>query len=195
MTSAGWAWLLVDGLVSGVAPEQMQGWLYLRPFIPSEGMQVFGEQVSNHSKSGFNITVSPDKVDLTYSAALHDAIMLFAHAATKVLSDTNLTTRKYGQTMTAAVRSTTFEGVGGNVVALDRHGDRIQSFEVFSYVGASNSGAAGYRAQTFLQGGAAGFKLQEYKRGYKYCSNYAQVAYTTEGSADSCKKCVSGAGV
>jgi hypothetical protein len=39
-----------------------------------------------------------------------------------------------GEALTAAVRSTSFTGVGGTVVALDSNGDRIDSYEVMNYV-------------------------------------------------------------
>jgi hypothetical protein len=58
--------------------------------------------------------------------------MLYAHAATKVLlegGDLN-----NGTAVTEAVRSTTFEGVGGSTVVLDEKGDRIASYEVMNYV-------------------------------------------------------------
>ena len=101
-------------------------------------MQVFAEQVSNYTRTGFNITVSPDSVDLTYSIALHDAIMLYAHAATKVLAEGG--SLHDGQAVTEAVRSTTFKGVGNSVVALDKHGDRIESYEVMNYVEGADGG-------------------------------------------------------
>ena len=71
-------------------------------------------------------------MDLSYSIALHDAILLYAHAATKVLSAGG--DLSDGAAVTAAVRSTSFVGVGGNVVNLDDHGDRIESYEVMNYV-------------------------------------------------------------
>ena len=56
--------------------------------------------------------------------------MLYAHAATKVLSEGgNLNN---GKVLTAAVRSTAIAGIGGNVV-LDERGDRIESYEVTDY--------------------------------------------------------------
>ena len=97
----------------------------------------------------WDIPTNADLVDLTYSVALHDAIMLYAHAATKVLSEGgNL---RDGQAVTEAVRSTTFEGVGNRLVALDQHGDRIESYEVMSYVVGAGTGA--YKAQTSLNAG------------------------------------------
>ena len=92
----------------------------------------FVEQVSIYSSTGFNITVDPGSVDLTYSTALYDAIMLYARVATTVLSKGgNL---RDGEAVTAAVRSTTFEGVGGSAVSLDSSGDRVESYEMMNYV-------------------------------------------------------------
>ena len=39
-----------------------------------------------------------------------------------------------GKAVAAAVRGTTFKGVGGTVVALTNNGDRIESYEVMNYV-------------------------------------------------------------
>ena len=59
------------------------------------------------------------------------AVMLYAHAATKVLLEGgNLYD---GLAVTEAVRSTRFEGIAG-VVALNQQGDRIDSYEVMNYV-------------------------------------------------------------
>ena len=117
---------------------EMAGWLWLRPLLPSDGMQAFAEEVSYYAKSRFNFTVSADSVDLTFSMALHDAIMLYAHAATKVLSEGG--DLHDGRAVTAAVRSTTIKGVGGSVVALDQSGDRIESYEVMNVVARADSG-------------------------------------------------------
>ena len=125
----GWGWIL---LASNVPTAQIQGWLYLRPFLPSEGMQAFAKQVSDYTKLYFNVTTSPELVDLTYSVALHDAVMLYAHAATKVLSEGG--SLQDGHAVTAAVRSTTFKGVGNRTVALDENGDRIESYEMINYL-------------------------------------------------------------
>ena len=114
----------------------MAGWLWIRPFLASD-MQAFAEQVSAYSKSFFNLTVSPTSVNLAHSAALYDAIMLYAHAATTVLSKGG--DLHDGKAVTAAVRSTSFTGVGGTPVTLDSAGDRIQSYELMNYVlGPSN---------------------------------------------------------
>ena len=68
--TGGWAWLLVG---KGTPTLHMQGWLYVWPLPPPEGMQDFRKQVSEYAKSGFNITISSDSVHLAYSVALHDA--------------------------------------------------------------------------------------------------------------------------
>ena len=108
------------------------GWLWIRPFLASDAMQVFAKQVSDYSKLHFDITVPPDSVDLAYSVALYDAIMLYAHSATKVMSEGG--DLHDGQAVTAAVRNTTIEGVGGTAVALDSNGDPVDSYEVMNYV-------------------------------------------------------------
>ena len=128
--NAGWAWLTL--LDDGMASLDMLFWLYFRPFLASEAMQAFAKQVSEYSKSHFNVTVSPDSVDLVYSAALYDAIMLYAHAVTRLMSEGG--DLRDGKAVTAAVRNTSFAGVGGTVVALDSKGDRIESYEVMNFV-------------------------------------------------------------
>ena len=128
--SAGWAWLVTYD--DEMASADMQSWLYFRPFLASEGMQAFAEQVSAYSKSHFNIELIPDSVDLPYSAALHDAIVLYANAARTVLSRGHHL--HDGQAVTEALRNTTFKGVGGIEVALNARGDRIESYKVMNYV-------------------------------------------------------------
>ena len=127
--SVGWSWISPE---ERVPFQQIQGWLYLRPFLPSEGMQAFAKQVSDYTKLYFDVTTSPELVDLTYSVALHDAVMLYAHAATKVLSEGG--SLQDGHAVTAAVRNTTFKGVGNRTVALDENGDRIEVWELMNYV-------------------------------------------------------------
>ena len=136
----GWVWLSAGHWLNSrqlsrllvVGEVSLQGWLFLQPLLPSQGMQAFREQVSHYTKTRFNITISADAVDFTYSVALHDAVMLYAHAATKVLSEGG--DLRDGQAVTKAIRSTTFEGVGGMAVALNKQGDRIESYEVMNYV-------------------------------------------------------------
>ena len=95
-------------------------------------MQAFANHVSDYSKSHFNLTLSPDSVDLTYSAALYDAIMLYAYGATAVMLEGG--DLHDGNAVTAAVRNMSFTGAGGTRVALDSNGDRIESYEVMNYV-------------------------------------------------------------
>ena len=140
MTSVGWAWVLTEGIVANL-PERILGWLYIQPLLLSKGMQAFAEQVSEYSKSRFNITVDADSIDLTYSQTLYDAVMLYAHAATKVLSEGG--DLRDGQAVTAAVRSTTFEGVGGSALVLDENGDRVESYEIMNYVVGADGAISG----------------------------------------------------
>ena len=101
-------------------------------------MQAFAKQVSEYTKAGFDIDLSADAVDLTYSVALHNAIVLYAHAATKVLAAGG--DLHDGRAVTEAVRNTTFVGVGHSIVDLDQHGDRIESYEVMNYVKGADGG-------------------------------------------------------
>ena len=146
MTSAGWSWLTLE---EKTAVPQMLGWLTFRPFRPSEGMHAFAEQVSEYTATHFNITVNPDSVDLTYSTALYEAVMLYANAATKVLSNGD---DLYDATLLSnTLRSTILEGVANNSVALDEHGDRIQTYEVLSYL--VNWTSSRYDGMTFVHRG------------------------------------------
>ena len=129
--SPGWAWLIMEPAILTTVLE-MEGWLVFKPFLPSRGMQAFAQQVSDYSKAHFNFTVSPDSVDLTYSAALYNAITLYAHAATRVMSEGG--DLQDGEAVTAAVRNTSFIGLGGSLVALDSKGDLITSYEVMNTV-------------------------------------------------------------
>ena len=137
MTQVGWAVVMTRTEIQAPAPSGMLGWLWTRPLVPSEGMHLFAEQVSDYSASSFNITISANDVDIAYSAALFDAIMLYARAATKVLSEGGRVHN--GQAVSEAVRSTIFEGAGG-LVALDKNGDLVRSYEVLNYVVDGNGG-------------------------------------------------------
>ena len=52
--------------------------------------------------------------------------MLYAYSAARVLSKGD--DLRDGEAVTAAVRNTTIEGVGGTAVALNSNGDRIDSY-------------------------------------------------------------------
>ena len=126
--SRGWAWFVSYEVLAVPA---MAGWLWFRPFLAST-LHAFANQVSNYTKADFNLTVSPDSVDLTYSAALYNAVMLYAHAATELMSKGG--DLQDGEAVTAAMRSTSFTGMGGTLVELDSVGDRIEPYEVMNYV-------------------------------------------------------------
>ena len=132
---AGYAWISAS---ERNALLEMQGWLYVQPVLPSHGMQVFAQQVKDYGKSHFNLSISVESVDLTYSAALFDAILLYAHAATRVLSEGG--DLNDGKAVTATLRSTRFEGIGNRVVALDELGDRVTSYELGNYVVGADGG-------------------------------------------------------
>ena len=133
MTSVGWAWLLCQELIhkDNWGTEDMRGFLFLRTLPPSESMQKFKRQVSDYSKSSFNITLDENLVDLAYSMALYDSIMLYAHAATKVLSKGGDLT--VGNVVVNAVWSTRIEGVGNREIVLNERGDRIESYEIVNF--------------------------------------------------------------
>ena len=132
MTIHGWVWIVLADHEFHQRVVQMQGWLTVLPIVYSGGMQAFAKQVSDYSKSNFNISINAGSVDLTYSVRLYDAIMLYAHAATKVMSEGgNL---RDGKAVISAIRSARFVGVGNIPVALDKNGDRMESYEVINFV-------------------------------------------------------------
>ena len=119
---SGWAWVCRTRRLTN---SRLAGWLFFRPFLSSD-IKAFTKHVSDYSETFFNITVRPDSVDLAYSVALHDAIMLYAHAATTVLSKGG--DLRDGEAVTATMHNTTFMGVAGTLVVLDTSGDRIESY-------------------------------------------------------------------
>ena len=128
--SSGWAWMTQLGF-SGNISKDIVGWIDVVPFFDLDQLQGFAEQVREYGALHFNQTISADLVDVPYAAALHDAIMLYAHAATKVLSQGgNLLD---GQAVTRAVLNTSFTGIQNSVVQLDEHGNRMESYSVLNY--------------------------------------------------------------
>ena len=114
----------------------MQGWLYVRPFLPSEGLHAFREQVGEYTKSHFNISLISSVVDLGHSVALYDAILILAHAVTKVMSEGSRF--QDGQAVTEALRSISIAGIAQHAVSLDSQGDAILQFELMKYAIAAN---------------------------------------------------------
>lgn len=169
MTSAGWAWITLYEMVT---VSSMAGWLWFRPPLVSY-IQTFAEQVSTYSKAHFNLTVSPDMVDLAYSTALYDAIMRYAVAANTVMAKGG--ELRDAEAVTAAMQDTIFTGARGTPVLLDSNGDRIDSYEVMNYL----SGADGpeYKGMTYSVS-STGFELQEYAGGYNFCSRYSSITPT-----------------
>ena len=83
------------------------------------------------------VSITADSVDVRYSAALYDSVVLYARAATKVLAEGG--DLHDAQAVTAAMRNTTVEGVGGVALRLDNHGDRIESYEVMNCIVGADS--------------------------------------------------------
>ena len=174
----GWAWLVTVELVGGKA---LAGWLWFRPFFASD-MRAFAMKVSNYTESHFNTTVNYMDVDLTHSTALFDAVMLYAHAATKLMIEGG-DLRDYNA-VAGAVRNTSFSGVGGTVVALDSNSDRIELYELMNYV--IGEDGVKYEGMTFERT-SIGFRIQRFEGGYYYCSKYFEVTPTIESSVEACK--------
>ena len=161
----------------------MHGWLHIAQLLPLKEMQAFAKQVSDYSKLHFKFTSSPDSVDLAYSAALYDAVMLYAYSATRVMSEGG--DLQNGEAVTAAVRNTTIEGVGGTVVALDSNGDRIESYEVMNYVLEADSAVSGGSART-VPVGVYNSTTKQYR---KYKQTIVWPGSTTVAPADYVSGC------
>ena len=143
LTSTGRVWVLpklFDEPNDDATKGAMDGWLYMSSPGSLEGLDRFSEQVVQRGKLGseyanepFNLTGSPPYTEAatTYAAALYDAVMLYAHAATKVLKQGG--DLMDGPAVTAAVRSTPFRGVEGTSVVLDQAGDRLESYSVMNF--------------------------------------------------------------
>ena len=134
MLDKGWAWILLEKRSSKIL--RLQGWLFIRPLLSLTSESAFAKNVSDYGKKYFNAITSPDKVDLTFSAALYDAIMLYAEVATNLLSEgKDLRGKTFGKEVTRALRSTTIQGIANTRVRLDSKGDRNEvSYEVMNYV-------------------------------------------------------------
>merc|ERR1711871_1108855 len=112
MDGAGWAWVAPNNIGADSLP---QGWLTMRPALPPEGMDAFAEQVSLSTTSRFNLNNHENSTDIAHSVALYNAVMLYAHAATKLLA--NGTDKLHnGHAVAQAVRQTNFRGVGDGLV-------------------------------------------------------------------------------
>ena len=107
MCAASWALIMPSnggaGITHGFLP--MHGWIFVLPFLPS-GLEPFAQKVSDCTNKKFKQNIDPTSVLLSYSAALHDAVMLYAHAATKVLSERRFKNLFNGTAVTEAVRNT-----------------------------------------------------------------------------------------
>ena len=111
-------------------PEIVVGWLSIVPFSRPAGLRGFSEQVAAHSDS-FNVSLTAEEVDLPYASTLYEAIMLYAHAASKTLSRGG--DLHDGEAVTKALRSTSFIGIEATNVTLDQDGDRILSNAVLNF--------------------------------------------------------------
>ena len=137
-----WAWLQIDKVGAGVPA--MHGWLAFQPLMffnqQTGGFteESFADEVKEYSKSQFGLSSS--EVNIAYAVSLHDAIMLYAHAATKVMLENG--DLFDATTLTEALLNTSFEGLASDTVSLDNNGDRIQSYELMNYVAGADGGIA-----------------------------------------------------
>ena len=144
-------------VIAGLHPGRWAG--SGRLFVSALVVLMSAKQVSEYSKSHFELTVRPDSVDLTYSTALYDSIMLYVHGANKVMSEGG--DLSDSEAVAAAVRNVSFTGVASTLVELDSNGDRIENYEVMNNLVGSDEAD---KVMTF-QVATSGFQLQEYTGG------------------------------
>ena len=130
MMAAGWAWAGVDTvpIVQGEAKQALDGWLY---FVLAQNVSLerFHEDVRAYGERYFD--QSPDSISV-YAASLYDAVFLFAHAATRVISEGSDVDD--GSAIVEAMTKTSFEGILQRSVELDENGDAIEPYAVMNYV-------------------------------------------------------------
>ena len=81
---SGWAWLIPQlNLETWVDSWNVLGWLYLSPLLPSEGMQLFAEQVKDYTRSEFDSSIPAGAVDLRGSSTLSHALRCNNAACTR----------------------------------------------------------------------------------------------------------------
>ena len=154
MNSVGWAWLLEQNDFTNSPPE-LVGWMYIstyssRLFAGSMDAQVaFQTKVSDINKAqkkwrlDKNLPeIKMNEADNTYSVALYEAIILYAHAMTTLHAphdgDTgspglmNHDTAPQGKRLVDIMLNVSYKSLGENL-RLDESGDRIQSYAVMNY--------------------------------------------------------------
>ena len=93
-------------------------------------MSEFDAQVKIYSQTHFNLTI-PAAVS-SYAASLFDAVLLFAHAATRVLASGGNV--RDGTALVKAMTNISFEGIQQRRVELDANGDAIEPYSIMSYL-------------------------------------------------------------
>ena len=138
MTMTGWSWVGIDEVPSALqsvsisdlakAKEALYGYLYIipKPVVLTD----FEQQVRSYGQRYFNIS-SPGIIS-NYAASLYDAVFLFAHAATRVISEGGDVND--GSAIVEAMTKTSFEGILQRSVELDENGDAIEPYAVMNYV-------------------------------------------------------------
>ena len=132
--SDGWAWLTTYRLnrkKEHKAKKSLIGWLFFGATITiSNATNGFVERVRQYNKLIFKIDAEVSLHDEGL-LPLYDAIMLFAHAATKVLGEGG--SLLDGQAVSKAVRDAKLDGMAG-LLDVDEQGNRIESYELMNYV-------------------------------------------------------------
>ena len=107
-------------------------------------------QVEQENKQ-FNITNGA--VDVTFAALLHDAVLLYAHAATKVLAEGG--SARNGVALRSVIEEIEFEGITSRL-RLDRFGDRFESYSIMNYL------QIGDGKPHFVEAGFYDFETRQY---------------------------------
>ena len=143
MTSSGWAWIASDTVVGaefkeveGGAREEeamraLSGWLYVA-IAPGEVPSDFFGRVNEYNRAHFNTSATEFYYRGVYAAAMVNAVLLFAHAATRVLDDGGNVDD--GALMFRAMTSLSFEGIQQQPFRLNKNGDAIESYDAMNYV-------------------------------------------------------------
>ena len=151
----GLAWIAVNGLASVVStsdptPElaaRLRGWIFAQPFVIRDASySAFLKRVGERTQLDFNKTMTGRSVT-NWAGPLYDAVLLYSHAATAVINAGGSFVN--GTLVMEAMRKTTFDGVTGTV-ALDKNGDRLESYEFRSVIPNTEKGGAHSSSQLLL---------------------------------------------
>lgn len=97
-----------------------------------EEYQKFSDEVKDVAKRKYNYTFVEDEQISQFVSAFHDAVLLFAHALNKSISESGenaLIKPLNGTRLTELMWGTTFKGITGEV-SIDENGDRLSDYSL-----------------------------------------------------------------